>query len=175
MFLVVSSSLDPSSRSRILAKMAFEQLQAAGHEPELLDLRDTPLPWCDADSCYNHESVRHASALIRRARGVLIATPVYNYNVNAALKNLIELTGRAWTDQVVGFICAAGGKSSYMSVMGLANSLMLDFRCIILPRFVYATGEAFREDDLHDPVVIERLTNLALELVRVGTLLRPAT
>ena len=30
-----------------------------------------------------------------------------------------------------------------MSIMGLANSLMLDFRCLIIPRFVYAKGEDF--------------------------------
>ena len=35
--------------------------------------------------------------------------------------------------------------SSYMSVMAYANSLMLDFRCVIIPRFVYATGSAFAE------------------------------
>jgi FMN reductase len=38
-------------------------------------------------------------------------------------------------NKVVGFLCAAGGKSSYMSVMRLANSLMLDFRCLIIPHF----------------------------------------
>jgi FMN reductase len=30
-----------------------------------------------------------------------------------------------------------------MSIMGLANSLMLDFRCLIIPRFVYAKGDDF--------------------------------
>jgi FMN reductase len=30
-----------------------------------------------------------------------------------------------------------------MSIMSLANSLMLDFRCLIIPRFVYAKGEDF--------------------------------
>jgi FMN reductase len=173
MFLVVSTSLNPSSRSRILAQMSLAQLRGDGHDAQLLDLRESPLPWCDADTCYQHEGVRRAAGLIRRAQGVLLATPVYNYNVNAAAKNLVELTGRAWQDQVVGFLCAAGGKASYMSVMGLANSLMLDFRCFVLPRFVYAIGEAFREDDLHDPAVIERLGNLCTELVRVGSLLRP--
>ena len=79
-------------------------------------------------------------------KAILLATPIYNYDVSAAAKNMVELTGSAWRDKTVGFICAAGGTSSYMSVMGLANSLMLDFRCIILPRFVYAT------DTSHSPM-----------------------
>ena len=75
--------------------------------------------------------------------GIVVATPIYNYDASAAAKNLVELTGRAWQNKVVGFLCAAGGDGSYMSIMALANSLMLDFRCVIVPRFVYATGGAF--------------------------------
>ena len=39
---------------------------------------------------------------------IVLATPVYNYHVSAATKNLIELTGSAWEDKLVGFLCAAG-------------------------------------------------------------------
>jgi FMN reductase len=174
MYLVLSCSLNPFSRSRILAKTAADLLGAAGHRTEYLDLHEFPLPICDGDTCYEHPNAKRAAELVRDAEGILLATPVYNYNVNAAAKNFVELTGRAWQDKVVGFLCAAGGKSSYMAVMGLANSLMLDFRCMILPRFVYATGEAFREDDLFAPVVIERLGKLTEDLVRVSTALRTA-
>ena len=63
---------------------------------------------------------------------------------------MIELTGSAWEDKIVGFLCAAGGMGSYMSVMAYANSLMLDFRCVIIPRFVFATGEGFDGDNIID-------------------------
>ncbi len=86
--------------------------------------------------------------------------PIYNYDVNAAAKNLIELTGRAWTNKVVAFLCAAGGQGSYMSVMPLANSLMLDFRCVIVPRFVYATGEHFDDDGRIDDSITRRTHEL---------------
>ena len=75
-----------------------------------------------------------------------MAAPVYNYDVSASAKNMIELTGSAWEDKIVGFLCAAGGMSSYMSVMAYANSLMLDFRCVVIPRFVFATGDAFDDE-----------------------------
>jgi FMN reductase len=54
---------------------------------------------------------------------------------------------------------------SYMAHTGLANSLMLDFRCVIVPRFVYATGEAFRDGKLVDEGVQARMAELG------GTLL----
>jgi len=96
----------------------------------------------------------------------MLATPVYNYDVSAAAKNMVELTGSAWEDKVVGFLCAAGGMGSYMSVMSFANSLMLDFRCLIIPRFVYATGDSFTGDKVTDTKVAKRIGHVAAELVR---------
>ncbi len=85
---------------------------------------------------------------------------------------MIELTGRSWQDKVVGFLCAAGGMSSYMSVMAYANSLMLDFRTVIIPRFVYATGDAFDGDKLADEKIGTRVRQVADELIRFTTALR---
>ena len=73
---------------------------------------------------------------------------------------------------MVGFLCAAGGRGSYMSIMGLVNSLMLDFRCLIIPRFVYSTGEAFKEGKIVDPGVESRVIELTKELVRFCLALR---
>jgi NAD(P)H-dependent FMN reductase len=92
--------------------------------------------------------------------------------VSAAAKNMVELTGSAWEDKIVSFLCAAGGMNSYMSVMAFANSLMLDFRSVIIPRFVYATGDAFEGDELKDKKVGKRIEELAAELVRFGQALR---
>ena len=168
MYLVISCSLRPASRSRILARRAHECLTTAGHEAELIDLIDHPLPLCDGDTSYDAEHVAKLDALIRNAQGVLIGTPVYNYDASAATKNLIELTGQAWTNKVVGFLCAAGGGGSYMSMMGLANSLMLDFRCLVIPRFVYATKEAFAEGRVSDSKVNDRIQELADTLTRLS-------
>jgi FMN reductase len=85
---------------------------------------------------------------------------------------MIELTGKAWEDKVIGFLCAAGGASSYMSVMAYANSLMLDFRCVVVPRFVFATGDAFDGDKLTDRKIAERIEQVADELVRFTKALR---
>ena len=63
---------------------------------------------------------------------------------------------------------AAGGQGSYMSGMGLANSLMLDFRCIIVPRFIYATGDAFEGDHLADEEIQDRVKLLVEETLRIA-------
>jgi NAD(P)H-dependent FMN reductase len=158
--LIISCSLNPESRSAVLARQAHGAFEKTCGGARLIDLRETVLPMCDGGAAYQHESVGPLATAISGADPVLLSVPVYNYDANAAAKNLIELTGRAWTGKVVGFMCAAGGKSSYMSVMSLANSLMLDFRCLIVPRFVYATGEDFNEDGSLNETIIRRTDEL---------------
>jgi FMN reductase len=165
-YLIVSCSLNPDSNSRKMARAAFDLLNEKGGA-EWLDLRDYELPICDGGAAYSHSNVEIVAQKIRDAKCVLMAVPIYNFDVNAAAKNLIELTGRAWTEKVVGFLCAAGGKSSYMSVMGVANSLMLDFRSLIIPRFVYADGSSFDNESVSDALVktrIEELVDTAITL-----------
>ena len=165
--LVISSSLNPKSRSRLLALIAFKTLKNMEVSVDWLDLADHSIPLCDGDSTYKNSKVKELREKIQNVKGILFAVPIYNYDVNAAAKNLIELTGDAWTNKVVGFLCAAGGKSSYMSVMGLANSLMLDFRCLIIPRFIYSTSEDFTEGKVTDPQVKDRISELIKELERL--------
>ena len=162
--LILSCSLNPASNSRLLAKTAFEACQERGIPTEWADLRDFPLPLCDGASAYGDPNVSKLGNLIKNARGIILATPIYNYDANAAAKNALELTGRAWQDKIVAFLCAAGGQSSYMSIMGLANNLMLDFRCVIVPRFVYATDVAFDDNGVTDTKVRDRVHRLVVEL-----------
>ena len=143
---------------------AFESNKASS---ELVDLREHPLPFCDGGAAYGHPNVAALGSRIKAARVLIVATPVYNYDVNAAAKNLLELTGSAWDGKIVGFLCAAGGDSSYMSVMAFAQSLMLDFRCVILPRFVYATDEHFGPDGITDARIVARIRDLAAAAIRL--------
>ena len=138
-----------------------------------VDLREFPLPLCDGATTYGDPNVERLRGLVAEADGIILATPIYNYWANAAAKNAIELTGGAWKDKTVAFLCAAGGQSSYMAVLGLANSLMLDFRCVIVPRFVYATGEAFDAGGVTDAAVLGRIDRMLTELVSLAGGMKP--
>lgn len=164
--LVISTSGNPDSNSRRMGREAFKHLQKAGVACEWLDIAELDLPLCNADTCYTNEGAKQLNARIKWADGILIATPIYNYDVSATAKNMIELSGKGWEEKVVGFLCAAGGMSSYMSAMAFANSLMLDFRSVIIPRFVYATGQAFEGDQISDAKIATRVEQLAADLIR---------
>ncbi|MEL6105637.1 MAG: NAD(P)H-dependent oxidoreductase [Planctomycetota bacterium] len=175
MYLVLSASLNPTSRSRLLGKACHDRLETDGQQVSWFDLAEHSLPLCDGASAYADPKVAQLGELLDDADAVFIASPVYNFDVNAALKNAVELTGKKWTGKVVAMMLAAGGAPSYMSAMGFANSLMLDFRCLIIPRFVYATGESFEGQSLADEDIESRMDQLVLETLAVAKALKDAS
>ena len=172
MYLIIACSKRKKSNSRLLAEAARQEVESLGHEVELIHLREYPLPFCDGESAYADPNVAVLGEKIARAEGVLLACPIYNYDINAMLKNLIELTGQNWQEKVVGFLCAAGGSASYMAIMGVASRMMLSFRCLILPKFVYATEKSFTDNQISDENVQERIAELGRSLVRISTAIR---
>ncbi len=169
--LVISTSLNPKSRSRILARHAHSALLPLDPSAAFVDLALLNLPLCDGKAAYAHPEVGPLANQVQTAAAVILASPVYNYDASASAKNLIELTGKAWTGKLVGLLSTAGGTGSYMAPMQLANSLMLDFRCLIIPRFVFALGAAFDGDRISDPEIADRVQQLAAETHRLARLL----
>ena len=165
-YLIISSGLRKQGNSWAMASLSCKRFQESGEEAELLALSDHEMPYCDGKTYVDHPTTQLFRDKVGAVQGIILATPVYNFDANSAAKNLIEITGQVWENKVVGFLCAAGGDRSYMSIMGLANSLMLDFRCLIIPRFVYSTGEAFKEGKIVDPEVESRVIELTKEIVR---------
>ena len=166
MHLIVSCSLNKNSKSKILAIYASTLYN---QEVKFLDLQTMELPFCDGDSCYDNPKVKELSNLVKESKSIIIASPIYMYDLNAAAKNFMELTGRAWTKKVVGFICAAGGKGSYMSVTSYMNSLMLDFRCIVVPRFVYTDRSGFDENYNIKSNIKERIEELVDQITLLSS------
>ena len=163
-YLVISTSLREGSRSKIMAEALAESVK----DSEFFDLQNSPLPLCDGDKCYDLPEVINFREKIKNAKGIIMAIPIYNYNVSSGAKNVIELGGKMLYDKVFGFICAAGGKRSYMSVMSFANSLMIDYRCFIIPKFVYALKNDFDGNKITNPEIIQRIRELGNDLIRIS-------
>ena len=162
-YLVISTSLREGSRSKIMAKALSESVK----DSEFFDLQDNSLPLCDGDKCYDLPEVIDFRKKVKNAKGIIMAIPIYNFNVSSGAKNVIELGGKMLYDKVFGFICAAGGKSSYMSVMSFANSLMIDYRCFIIPKFVYALKNDFDGNKITSPEIKQRVSELGKDLIKI--------
>ena len=47
---------------------------------------------CDGEAAYADPNVAKLTAKIGAARVIFVGTPIYNFDANAAVKNLVELT-----------------------------------------------------------------------------------
>jgi len=172
--IILACSLNPKSRSFQMSKFTQEYLSAEDNNinVELLDLRETPLPFCDGGACYADERVWALQGKIKKADLVIFSVPIYNYEINSAAKNLIDLAGDALKNKTIGFMAAAGGESSYMSLLPTISSMMLQHRALIVPRYVYASYKSFsKEGELIDDTVKDRLKDLVnqgAELASMG-------
>ena len=139
---IIATSLSSDSRSQLLAREALSKLQAQKVRATLVDLREHALPFTGSDASWGDPAVGKMKTLALTMTHLLFAVPIYNYDVNALAKNFVELMGSdVLENKTVAFLCSAGGQDSFMSVMAFANSLMLDFRCWIAPRFLYVTDD----------------------------------
>ncbi len=182
--LILSCSLNPTSNSRVLALAAqtyLNQLDEVSNT--LIDARALDIPDFDHESTYQSAGVQHLTDQLAKADSIIIATPVYNWGTSGVIKKIIENTGtddtgrlvRAWEDKVVTFLCAAGVPQSYMAYLPLANSLMLDYKCMINPHITFAIEDDFSDGRISNPKIEQRLTrvlNIHLELTQ---LLKPRT
>lgn len=154
-YVVISTSLNENSHGRVLAREMEKRLATQGANVNFIDIQDYDLPMCGGKDCNEHPEVQKLMETIEQADGIIMAVPIYNYNVAASAKNFLELTGKAWQQKVVGLLCAAGGDMSYMAALPFVGGLLIDFRCIVVPRYVYASGSAFSED--HTKVTNEKI------------------
>ncbi|MEO2196236.1 MAG: NAD(P)H-dependent oxidoreductase, partial [bacterium] len=81
--VILSCSLNPTSRSHKLALAAQAFLRASGQPVELIDLADHDLPMCGGVGSFDHPAVKTLTATMQAAGAILISAPVYNYDLNA--------------------------------------------------------------------------------------------
>lgn len=93
---VIGTSLNPDSRSQIMARDALDHLGAAHVPAFLIDLRQTPLPMAGEPGCWQHAAVTDLRARMNGVTHFILAVPVYNYDVNAAAKKFCRTDGQGY-------------------------------------------------------------------------------
>jgi NAD(P)H-dependent FMN reductase len=169
-FLIVSTALRPGNKTALVAQALRDACVAAGAETTLLDLSAVALPLCDGSTCFQNPVVREVTARVQAATGVVLCFPVYNHQANAAAKNFVEVTNDGWNGKVVGLVASGGTDRSFLAPLSLASSLMVDHRCVIVPRFVFVTPASFSSEGrlAADGDIASRLAVLARELAHLA-------
>ena len=163
---VINSNLAPGGKPALLAATVASMLSGADHAVELIHLGELDLPACDGYLCYQNSATISLTESLASVDAIVLVSPIYNYDLNAAAKNLIELTGSSWKGKAIGLVCSAGALRSYLAPLAFMNSLAIDYRCLVSPRYVYVTRADF-EGGTELPAegdIMKRLRFLATEL-----------
>lgn len=165
-FAIINTNLAPAGKLAYLADTLASFLKGDGLKTEVFHLSDLNLPPCDGYLCYKDEKTLSLTAELAGADAILLVSPIYNYDLNSAAKNLIELTGSSWEGKAVGLVCQAGADRSFLSPLAFINSLSVDYRCLVSPRFVYVTRANYEGGEVlpEGSPILERLRFLAREI-----------
>jgi FMN reductase len=174
MYAIISCSLNPNSRSARLAQIVYDQMKTENASVSFIDLRNYDLPHCNGigQSAYDHPQVKELHDLLLPIKGIIIASPIYNWGLASHTKNLLELlatphkdilTGKVFTKKVVGFIAVGGGNNAFLAPLSFLNSLYIDAQAILVPGYVWAGGVDFNEANEPNEQILKKLQTLATE------------
>lgn len=95
--LVLSTSLRPNSNSDLLARQFAQGAQEAGHQVELVSLRDKELHFCRGclaclkqSRCVMQDDANAIVEKMGAADVICFATPVYYYEMSGQMKTLLD-------------------------------------------------------------------------------------
>ena len=95
--LVISSSLRKDSNSELLAGSFAEGAKSAGHEVELVSLRDKEIRFCvgclacqKTQRCFMHDDADAIREKMLHADVLVFATPIYYYEMSGILKTMLD-------------------------------------------------------------------------------------
>ncbi len=179
--LGLGGSLREESRTLRALQIALEGAAQTGAYTHLLALKMLALPLYDDRSKIETypEPVFKLLEEVRRADGLIVATPVYHGTLSGAMKNALDFFELLANDEppwlegkVVGLISVAGGSSGINAI----NSMIYACRALrawVLPTAVAVPGDVFNEDgQLSNTNIIERLKKLGQETAQYAAILR---
>ena len=181
--LCISSSLSPTSRSEILGRLCVDTLIKRGVDAEIVSLKGKLPSGLDDSKIYESSGYIELHERTASADGLIFASPVYNWGLCAELKKFVECIGStpedrsrkgAFFDKVVTFVVSAGLPHSYMASTSMANSMMMDFKCIINPYTAYIHNRHWDGDKLNEEA-ISRLEKSMMVMTEMTQLLSKRT
>ncbi|CAN5829152.1 NAD(P)H-dependent oxidoreductase [soil metagenome] len=128
--VVVSSSLNQQSRSRIMARYAGQSLAAHAIDVQLLDLAQIDVGVYPASA--QAPGLLEATEQFNAAHGWVLAAPIYNFGASAVLLNFLHYAldsafGR-WKPFVL--LSSMGGQRSALALDHIARTLVYEVSAV---------------------------------------------
>ncbi len=163
---IILGSTRPNRYSEKLAVWLHDLARETGHDAELVDLRDYPLPFFNEvmspafyGDNYPSEAIETWSKKIAEADGYLVVSPEYNHGYSAILKNALDYGYKQWNRKAIGFAGygGVGGARAIEQLRLVAIELQLapvrDAVHVPLPVYMATMGEAVPvKPELFEPI-----------------------
>lgn len=175
-FVAIGGSLRPNSltyQALEVVRREFERLRLLLH---ILDLRQMKLPFADGSESYpDYPDVEVLRATMKRADGIILASPEYHGGISRSLKNALDLLSFEHLEgKVFGLISVLGGESNSNTL----NQMRLIVRWVhgwAIPEQI-AIGRAWsafdEQGNLKDENLRQRLQRFVQSLVTNTSKLR---
>lgn len=172
----ISGSLSRNSKTELAVRKALEFAEATGNavKTELIALSNYNLAFCDGrkPDRYKDDS-RKVIDKITGGDAFIVGSPIYRGTYTGALKNLLDLIPNdALRGKTVGIVATGGSNHHFLAIEHQFKPLFGYFNAYTIPGGVYAHNSHFRNGELTDDEVIDRLKKLAGETVRLSSLLQ---
>jgi FMN reductase len=142
--LCLASSLRRESRASALIAVAASAVRDAGHEADVLELRDVAMEFCDGRPLDQYgEGMRTAAARLAAADAYVIGMPVYCYSVPGVLKNFLDVTCKGMHHKPFAVAAVGGGERSFLACAELQKVLTYEVQGRAFAPAFYASDRHF--------------------------------
>ena len=165
---VVLGSVRPNRRSLRAAELLVERVRNAGHESELIDLRELDLPMYGMeDHGTNHARIESIRASIAESQASIWLSPEYNHSFTSAIKNAIDFISHQIHRKPVAICGLAGGQLGGARGVEQLKSVMIELHAVPIRDSVYFSDAASIFDEtgqLTRPEYLRRIDHVIAEL-----------
>lgn len=165
------------SKTRVLVQQVLEEIKRnhPGVEVEFLDMKDYDVQFCDGrDPAAYTGDTKKVIDMVSSSDFYIMGTPIFQGSITGVLKNLFDLIPpQVFRNKVMGFVATGGTYQHYLVIENQLKPIAGYFRAFVTPGYVYAHNDHFnKQNELADPEVVERVKQLADEVVHMQQALK---
>lgn len=135
----ICGSLRANGYTRYAVQSALQGAELTGAQPQLLELRNYDLPFCDGrrdESSYPPDLTR-LCLTVQQAHGIILGTPVYHGSYSGVLKNTLDLMGfREFEGKMIGLVGVSGGQTGAVSALNALRTIGRTLHAWVIPEEV---------------------------------------
>ncbi len=172
----ICGSLRKKSYTRLALKVALRGAEEAGAEASLIDLRDYQLVFCDGGDSGGEppKDVTRLREEVKRAQGILLATPEYHGGYSGVLKNALDLMGfDEFEGKMIGLVGVSGGNTGAFGALSALRSVGRALHAWVVPEqaMVPNVDEVFDDEgNCKDEAIERRLKAVGRQVAKFASL-----